>query len=182
MGVHHTFMATHNIAGGAPRSRIWKPRNHCGRPRMFVDIQAIVVLDAHKSLWAVTRNLWAPKERQLLGDHTRNMDCHHALMGDRDTFCGHPAHYRGRSRYAYGVPRLFLGAHEKNVDFHAFWVDCRNIFVDVNETCVGDHGKYVEPHAFSWATTITLWVSTAYLWAGITALWAPMQRCGGAWR
>lgn len=106
------------------------PTKFYGRPRELVGIHA-------KS--------WAPI--------SRNMDGHHALMDTHDTYCGHPAHYRGRSCYADGVPRLFLGAHEKNVDFHAFLMDYRNIFVDGHETCLDLHGKYVEPHAFSWVAT-----------------------------
>lgn len=99
----------------------WMPTKFYGRPRELVDIHA-------KS--------WAPI--------SRNMDGHHALTDTHDTYCGHPAHYRGRSCYADGVPRLFLGAHEKNVDFHAFrWTAA----------------------TFLWTAMKLAWASTGNMWS-----------------
>ena len=78
-------------------------------------------------------------------------------MGDHHAFCGHPARYRGCSRYADGVPRLFLGAHEKNVDFHAFrWTAA----------------------TFLWTTTKLVWATTENMWSLTHLAGLPRQRYG----
>lgn len=119
---------------GAQQMPSWMPTKFCGRPRELVDIHA-------KS--------WAPI--------SRNMDGHHALMDTHDTYCGHPAHYRGRSCYADGVPRLFLGAHEKNVDFHAFrWTAA----------------------TFLWASTKLVWLATENMWSLTHLAGRPQQLDG----
>lgn len=112
------ILDVHNVMAGVPRHLRWTPTKLFGRPRNVMDAQQMPSWTPMKfygrprELVDIHAKSWAPI--------SRNMDGHHALMGDHYEICGHPARYCGRSRYADGVPRLFLGANEKIVDFHAF--------------------------------------------------------------
>lgn len=53
---------------------------HIGCPRSFVD--------SHENLWALTYNRGHPASLGLGRPTSRNMDGHHALMGDHDAKCG----------------------------------------------------------------------------------------------
>ncbi len=53
--------------------------------------------------------------------------------------CGRPVNMGGLSR-------IYVDGHHIVVDLHV-------TVMRVHETCVAGHGKYVEPHAFSWTPT-----------------------------
>lgn len=146
------ILGNHSVASGAPRYCV-------GLPQYCLGDHEILWTPNEPPYWTSTRIYGRPRElvdthARLWAPISRNMDGHHALMGDHHAICGHPAYYRGRSRYADGVPRLFLGAYEKNVDFHAFWVDCRNIL---------------------WASTELMWLATGNMWS-LTHLAGPPLR------
>lgn len=136
------ILDVHYVMAGVPHNLHWPPTKLFWRPRNVMDAQQMLS-------WMPTKICGRPRE--LVDIHakswapiSRNMDGHHALMDTHDTYCGHPAHYRGRSCYADGVPRLFLGAHEKNVDFHAFrWTAA----------------------TFLWTFTKLVWLATENMWS-----------------
>lgn len=105
------ILGNHYVTGGAPRYCIGLPQYCLGDHEMLWTPNEL-------PSWTSTRSYGRPRElvdihARLWAPISRNMDDHHALMGDHDTIYGHPARYCGRSRYADGVPRLFMGAHKK---------------------------------------------------------------------
>lgn len=137
------FVDIHAIVWTSSARLPWAPTKFYGRSHIH--------LDGHENLWTLRRLRGCPKcRRRWTSTHIHG--CPMTATFWAPNYASNFTHFGRPLRYGWS-PTFIPGCPRDKCGLPRILGGLPQHFVGIHVTCVAGHGKYVEPHAFSWVAT-----------------------------